>query len=120
MFTVSYCCFSAYSDVNGFFSRMLICIFVGFFLGIFFNPLIVYRVYKVLCSRCYHNCGTKNPVQKFFNTDNKWKKMFTGITKVDVQRNRTVLANKMGYGRSAQRLTTVSRRAVEGGNFLEG
>lgn len=96
MFTNSYCCFSVDSDMNGFFSRML-KLFCGFglvfffLLGIFlcFHALIVHRV---LCSRCYHNYGTKKSVQKFFA--NKWKKIFTGITKVEMQRNRTVLVNK--------------------------
>lgn len=116
------CCFSIDSDMNGFFSRMLksFCIFVCFLGIFFFHSFIVYRVYKVLCSRCYHNYGIKKSVQKFFNADNVEKKVYWNHCSGGTAKQNSAGQQNGLWSRRRTRLTTASRSAVEGGSFLEG
>lgn len=94
--------------------------FLFVFWGFFFHSFIVYRVYKVLCSRCYHNYGIKKSVQKFFNADNVEKNVYWNHYSGGTEKQNSAGQQNGLWSRRRSRLTTASRRAVEGGSFLEG
>lgn len=102
VFTNSACCFSVDSGMNGFFSRMLFC---GVFLFVspahfLFRSFIVYRVYKVFCTTT--TMELKDLSRSCLVLTTSGKKVFTGISKVEVQSSRRLIARKMGCGLSSR------------------